>query len=93
MAGNGVNATHATRTAISRLRQNGNDGFWDAMTKPGNDWIASWRLTRRQLEQVARGELPRTWITWARRDLAAITDPAMWFINRLGPVRERRPKR
>jgi hypothetical protein len=48
----------------------------------GGDWIASWRLTRRQLEQVARGELPTAWIAWARRDLATLVDPARWFVSR-----------
>jgi hypothetical protein len=50
--------------------------------KAGADWIASWRLTRRQLEAVARGELPKVWIAWARRDLATITDPNAWYIAR-----------
>jgi hypothetical protein len=48
----------------------------------GADWIASWRLTRRQLETVARGELPAVWITWARRDLARLVDPSASFIAR-----------
>jgi len=52
------------------------------VTKHGADWIASWRLTRRQLETVARGELPAIWRTWARRDLAAIVDPTSWYVSR-----------
>lgn len=51
-------------------------------SKAGGDWIASWRLTRRQLEAVARGELPAIWRTWAKRDLRALTDPAAWFVAR-----------
>ena len=62
------------------------------MTTAGNAWIASWRLTRRQLEIVARGELPREWVIWARRDLAANTDPASWYIARTSRRRERRAK-
>ena len=37
------------------------------------DWVASWRLTRRQLQLVARGILPRVWVEWARKDLALFT--------------------
>jgi hypothetical protein len=51
------------------------------MTKR-DDWIASWRLTRRQLEMVARGQLPEIWRRWARADLAAIVDPTCWYVSR-----------
>ena len=58
----------------------------------GSDWIASWRLTRRQLETVARGELPAIWRTWAKRDLAAIHDPTCWYVARTASRREIREK-
>ena len=61
--------------------------------KPGADWIASWRLTRRQLETVARGALPRKFVTWAKRDLQAIADPAAWYIQRTSTKRQLREKR
>jgi hypothetical protein len=59
--------------------------------KPG-EWIASWRLTRRQLEAVARGELPAIWRTWAIRDLKVLGDPATCYVSRVGSVRATRKK-
>jgi hypothetical protein len=50
--------------------------------KPGGDWVASWRLTRRQLETVARGELPAIWRTWAIRDLKVLGDPTASYVAR-----------
>ena len=52
-----------------------------ARTKRPGEWVASWRLTRRQLELVARGVLPRAWVLWARRDLRALV-PSDQFISR-----------
>ena len=62
-------------------------------TKPGGEWIASWRLTRRQLEAVARGELPAIWRTWARRDLATIADPNARYVQRTATRRTMKDKR
>ncbi len=61
------------------------------MAKRPGDWVASWRLTRRQLQLVARGILPRVWVEWARQDLATPFDPAS-FVRRQAHHRERRGK-
>jgi hypothetical protein len=58
-----------------------------------DEWIASWRLTRKQLETVARGELPRKFVSWAKRDLQALEDPAAWYIQRTSTRRHLREKR
>jgi hypothetical protein len=66
------------------------------MADNGGDWIASWRLTRRQLEAVARGELPAIWRTWARRDLRVFegyASPATFFVSRTSSRRTVKAKR
>lgn len=64
-----------------------------ASAKAG-EWVASWRLTRRQLETVARGELPAIWRTWALRDLRLFddVDPASHIVrtSRRRDIREKR---
>ena len=62
------------------------------MAKQPGEWIASWRLTRRQLELVARGVLPRVWVRWARQDLAFFR-PASTFVVRTSRTRTLREKR
>jgi len=61
--------------------------------KAADDWIASWRLTRKQLETVARGELPKQFVRWAKHDLAALHDPASWYIARTSTRQHLREKR